>query len=74
VGACDERVIDLVLAKDCDEAEAQVAKAAQHAGMLRELLLKLVSSMPEPSAAIPPDWAETQQTIQRQARAVALAQ
>src|SRR5215218_11377467 len=30
VGACDERVIDLVLAKDCDEAEAQVAKAAQH--------------------------------------------
>jgi hypothetical protein len=62
--------VDLVLAKDCDEAQAQVAQAVQDAGMLRELLLQLVSRVPESSAATPPEWQETQQEMQRQARAV----
>jgi hypothetical protein len=70
LGTCDERVVDLVLAKDCDEAQAQVAQAVQDAGMLRELLLQLVSRVPESSAATPPEWQETQQEMQRQARAV----
>jgi hypothetical protein len=70
VGACDERLVDLVLAKDHDEARAQIGKAVQHVAMLRELLLQLVSKMPEPSAPIPTDWAETHRTVQEQARSV----
>jgi hypothetical protein len=53
-----------------DEARAQVGKALQHVAMLRELLLQLVSKMPEPSAPIPTDWAETHRTVQEQARSV----
>jgi hypothetical protein len=70
VAACDERMVDLVLAKDHDGARAQVGKAVQHAGMLREVLLQLVSKMPEPGAPIPNEWAESHRTMQQQARSV----
>jgi hypothetical protein len=67
-GDCDERPVDLVLAKDRDEVQAQVVKIEQHAGMLRQLLVQLISNMPEASAATPSDWAETQQAMRKQAR------
>jgi hypothetical protein len=70
LGACDERVVDLVLAKDLDAALVQVAKAVQHAGMLRELVLHLVLKIPEHNSSIPTDWAETHRTMQAQARSV----
>jgi hypothetical protein len=53
VGDCDEREVDLVRAKDVDEARVQVGMAVQHADRLRELLLQLVSKVPEPSAPRP---------------------
>jgi hypothetical protein len=68
VGACDERVVDLVLGKDHDEAQAQVGKAIQQAAMLREVLVQLVSKTPEPRAPMPDDWAETHHALQEQAR------
>ena len=37
IGPCDERVVDLVLAKDHDEAQAHVGKAVQQASMLRKI-------------------------------------
>jgi hypothetical protein len=70
LGACDERVLDLVSAKDHDEARAQVGKAIQQADKLRELLIQLVSKMPEPSAPMPDDWADTHHALQAQARTV----
>jgi hypothetical protein len=70
LGDCDEHVVDLVRAKDHDEARAQVGKALRYAGTLRELLLQLVSKMPEPGAPIPNKWAETHSTMQQQARSV----
>ena len=70
VGDCDERMVDLVLAKDHDEARAYVGTAVQHAAGLRELLLQLVSTVPEPSTPIPNDWAETHRTLREQARSV----
>jgi hypothetical protein len=64
VGACDERVLDLVLGKDHDEARAHFSEAVRHAGMLRDLLFQLVSEIPEP------DWPQTHRTLQAQARSV----
>jgi hypothetical protein len=70
VGDCDERVLDLVLAKDHDEARTHVEKAVQHAEALRELLVQLVSQLPEPNAPMPSDWAETRRAMQTHARSV----
>ena len=70
VGDCDERIVDLILAKDHDEAEVQVARAVQDVGIMRELLVRLVSEMPESSAAMPSNWAKTHQAMQKQARTV----
>jgi hypothetical protein len=70
VGDCDERMVDLVLAKDHDEARAYVGKAVQHAALLRELLLQLVSKVPEPTPPRSNDWSETHRRLQEQARSV----
>lgn len=70
VGDCDEGALDLVLAKEYDQARAQVGEAAQHAGTLRELVLELVAKMPGASAPMPQDWPETHRALQKQARSV----
>jgi hypothetical protein len=77
VGACDERLVDLVFARDHDVALLEVAKLDRAARMLREVVLQLVSALPAPSSSQTSsgasggpevDWEETRQTLQTQAR------
>jgi hypothetical protein len=58
VGACDERMLDLVLAKEYDAARTQTDEAPRKAANLRKLVSRLVSELPEPEARQPDDWEE----------------
>jgi hypothetical protein len=51
VGACDERTLDLILAKEYDAVRTQTDAATRKAARLRELLIRLVSELPEPGGA-----------------------
>jgi hypothetical protein len=70
VGACDERMLDLILAKEYDAARTQTDAATRKAARLRELLIRLVSELPEPGAPQPDDWEERIRMLRTQARSV----
>jgi hypothetical protein len=70
VGACDERVLDLVLAKECDAARTEIDNLTRNAASLRDLVTRLVSELPEPGAPEPDGWEQQLRTLRTRARSV----
>jgi hypothetical protein len=70
VGACDERMIDLVLAKEYESARVQAEDITRAVATLQDFISRLVSELPEPDAPQAADWDDKLRGLRGQARSV----